>query len=146
MQTGYGISVGEPLEKAMKRLPRHDEEAIARKFDQWSRQPFSEYLAHLMSKAPEGDDLEAWARRSPDRWGQLVAIFAKLAGFTEKSETFNYNLNVNAVAALPDSALKDQVQRLAGMMALGQQASEINTIKDITPDAEVVSEDPPGSP
>jgi hypothetical protein len=54
--------------------------------DQQSRDPFRDLLADVLGSAPAPEAMHALAQRNPDRYGQLLAIVARLAGYNEKLE------------------------------------------------------------
>jgi hypothetical protein len=50
------------------------------------RRPFRRELARILGCAPTDAAIVKFSRRFPDRWGQLVAIFGRLAGYSERLE------------------------------------------------------------
>ena len=50
----------------------------------YSRDPFKGILATALQCQPTTKEMQAFATKSPDRWAQLVAIFARLSGFTDQ--------------------------------------------------------------
>ncbi len=67
-------------------LPRLDGRAVAAHIDQLSREPFRELLKRLLEAEPSVEAVQAYAERHPDRWGQLVTMIGKLAGYHERLE------------------------------------------------------------
>lgn len=79
-----------------------------------SRGPFQQVLIDIMGCQPTIESIKAFADKSPDRWGQLVAIMAKLAGFNDKIEiTGNIALEV---AGMSDAQLMDALRTSIGPM------------------------------
>jgi hypothetical protein len=54
--------------------------------DQHSRDPFKALLSEVLGSAPTPEAVYALAQRNPDRYGQLLAIVARLAGYSDKVE------------------------------------------------------------
>lgn len=72
-----------------------------------SRDPMRETLAMLLACAPTPEEIRAAARKSPDRWGQLVAIFARASGYSERLEVEG-DIGFT-VKHLSDSELRDRL-------------------------------------
>src|SRR5262245_7482593 len=54
--------------------------------DGMSRDPFKDLLADILGNAPTPEAIYALAQKNADRYGQLLAIVARLAGYNEKLE------------------------------------------------------------
>ena len=65
-------------------LPRLDGKAVAAHIDQLSREPFRDLLKRLLEAEPSVEAVREYAERHPDRWGQLVTMIGKLAGYNER--------------------------------------------------------------
>ena len=95
-------------------LPRLDGNAVAAHIDQLSREPFRDLLTRLLECEPDPDKVKAYAEKYPDKWGQLVTMIGKLAGYHERLEVANSH--VVALAQLSDSELMgrlgDSLERL----------------------------------
>ncbi len=79
----------------------------------YSREPFHDILASLLAAQPDPEAVKEFARKYPDRWAQAVAIFGRLAGFSEKIKV-ETNITLK-VAGMSDAGLLnrlDQVQAL----------------------------------
>ena len=77
---------------------------VHEKVAQLSRSPFREQAARILACAPTNEAIVNLAERNPDRWGQLLAIVARLAGYTDKLEV---EATVHAkVSAMSDSELQ----------------------------------------
>lgn len=77
-----------------------------------NRQPFMEVMALCLAARPTPKRLAEFAADYPDRWANMCAIFAKLSGFSEKTEvkaTF-----VHAIADLSDAELRGYLSQLSG--------------------------------
>ena len=48
------------------------------------REPFQKLLVDVIRGAPTVENIQAYAARFPDKWGQLAAIMARLAGFNDE--------------------------------------------------------------
>ena len=84
-----------------------------------SRSPFAEKLASFMDAGPNERQVKRWAKKNPDRWGQLIAIFARLTGYSEKVQVDN-NILVK-ILHMSDSEVDQELAKLEG------------DFKDITP-------------
>ena len=73
-----------------------------------NRQPFRDVLDDLLEAKPEVEALQQWARKTPDRWGQAVAIFARLGGYHEK-------LQVEHEVRPENLSLAELLERLEGV-------------------------------
>ncbi len=95
-------------------LPRLDGKAVAAHIDQLSREPFRDLLKRLLEAEPSVEAVRKYGERHPDRWGQLVTMIGKLAGYHERLEVANSH--VVALAQLSDSELMgrlgDSLERL----------------------------------
>ena len=84
---------------------------IAEKIAQLSRSPFREQAARILACAPTGGALVDLAERNPDRWGQLLAIVARLAGYSDKLEV---EASIQAkISCMSDAELAQQIQLLS---------------------------------
>ena len=66
--------------------PMLDPDTIAAEIGALSRGPFRQVLARLLACAPSDEAITKQAENHPDRWGQTVALIARLGGFNEKLE------------------------------------------------------------
>ena len=89
-----------------------------------SRQPFRDLLAMILGCPPDEESLRAYAKRCPDRWGQLAAIFARLTGFTEKIQ-----VETNFATTVQQMSDMELMQKLAD---LEKQLKEIGITEDNT--------------
>jgi hypothetical protein len=51
-----------------------------------SRSPFRDQVVRILSCAPSDGAIVELAEKHPDRWGQLLALVARLGGYNEKLE------------------------------------------------------------
>ena len=86
-------------------LPRLDGEAVRAQIAMLQREPFRELCAALLNCAPDEEALSAFARKSPDRWMQAIAIAGRLSGYTEKIEARETNLYMQ-INVLSDADLR----------------------------------------
>ena len=82
-------------------------------FENLSRSPFREILSDLVQAAPKLQRFRQWARKHPDRWGQLVKTFAGLSGYADKTE--HHTTGLLAVMHMSDSQL-EKALRDAGLV------------------------------
>jgi hypothetical protein len=71
---------------ARKKTRQINNDAVREQLDGMSRDPFRDLLADVLGSAPTPDAVHDLAQRNPDRYGQLLAIVARLAGYNEKLE------------------------------------------------------------
>ena len=69
-----------------RRYNRVSRYELRERLEQYSRQPFGDVLHELLQCRPEREALAKWAERNPDKWAHAIEIFAKLNGYTEKTE------------------------------------------------------------
>lgn len=101
----------------MPKAPQMDPEAIRENIDALSRDPFREQLATWLQAAPQGDSIEEWANRHPDRWAQGLAIVGRLAGFSDKLEVEG---TIQHVHELSDAEIIQRVQQLRAQAIDGE--------------------------
>lgn len=105
----------------MPKRPLLTPEEIEVQLDSLSRQPFRQVLADVLASAPSMDDIRGFASRNPDRWGQLLAIVAKLGGYHDKLEVEgNMRLKVEDMS---DAELVERIKQLEGE-SRGQEDSK----------------------
>lgn len=96
------------------RPPQLDGDMIAAHVANLSRAPFRDLLMRLLEAEPSVEAVQAYAERHPDRWGQLVTMVAKLAGYHERLEV--ESSHSVALRQLSDSELMgrlgDSLERL----------------------------------
>lgn len=49
-----------------------------------SREPFRQLLNRVLESQPDTESLKEFARQYPDRWGQLLSIVSRQAGYHDK--------------------------------------------------------------
>ncbi len=98
-------------------IPRLDGKAVAAHIDALSREPFRDLLKRLLEAEPSVEAVQAYAERHPDRWGQLVTMIGKLAGYHERLEV--ESSHSVALRQLSDSELMGRLQD--GLEQLGLQ-------------------------
>ena len=83
----------------------------ARQFiDDLDRTPFKDFLSVLLGCHPTPEAIKQFANSQPDRWGQAVNLFSKLAGYTEEiSVTHNI---FAAVKVMSDMDLEREIGSL----------------------------------
>jgi hypothetical protein len=88
-----------------------------------SRAPFQRPLARLIAAEPTQAELAAFARKSPDRWGQVIAIFARGSGFSDKID-----LDVDVNIAVKISRMSDAEK----LRLIAEYEAKLKSI-DVTP-------------
>lgn len=73
-------------------------------FENLSRSPFREILSDLVQSKPSLNRFRAWARKHPDRWGQLVKTMAGLSGYADRTET--HSTGLLAIMQMSDSQIE----------------------------------------
>jgi len=63
-----------------------DKEKIRAELERLSRQPFRDMLSMLLAANLTQEDIDAFAKKSPDRLAQSIAIMGRLSGFNDKLE------------------------------------------------------------
>ena len=66
--------------------PQYDNAGLLEALENRSRGPFRALLARVLGSAPSEEAIATLAEKHPDRYGQLLAIVARTAGYTEKLE------------------------------------------------------------
>ena len=69
-----------------KRVRQIKTEDVRAALDAMSRDPFKDLLGDILGSAPAPEAIYALAQKNPNRYGQLLAIVARLAGYNEKLE------------------------------------------------------------
>ena len=85
------------------------------------RKPFLSSLARILGAEPTVETLKNFANKTPDRWGQLVAIFARLGGYHEKIQVDNVNITI---LAMSDAQI---------MHKLPELESQFGALRSVTP-------------
>ncbi len=80
----------------------------------YSREPFHDILASLLAAQPDPEAVKEFARKYPDRWAQAVAIFGRLAGFSEKIKV-ETNITLK-VAGMSDAGLLDRLEQVRALL------------------------------
>jgi len=88
---------------------------IAERVAVLSRSPFRDQVARILNCAPTDEAIVALAEKNPDRWGQLLAIVARLGGYTEKLEV--EGTLVHTVNALSDAELAAKIAAFDQLLA-----------------------------
>jgi len=120
-------------------------------FHAMSRAPFRDELARLMRIPKSRKAFRTWANKSPDRWAQAVAIFARLGGYSDKTEVEIHGTLAHKLAelqGLSDAQLEalDRQRQDERIKALGSGV----TLSPATPDGKgsglpAAPPHPPGS-
>ena len=118
--------------KPPKRATLNKEE-LTQHLNAMSRGPFQQALVDIMGCQPTVEAIRQFADKSPDRWGQLVAIMAKLAGYHDKLEIeANLTMNINSMS---DAQLMDT---LAETLPLMKQEDGTFSVEDEPPNPDQI--------
>ena len=104
----------------------------------YDRQPFIELLAAWLECAPTMEAVHAFAVRSPDKYATAITQIARVAGYTEKTES-THNINVN-VGQMSDSQIEDQLRQMQRKLGLTDDREVIDD-HDVIDDCEVIDID-----
>lgn len=103
-----------------RKRPKFSADDLRLRLRQYDRTPFLELLQHWLENSPRTEDIERLVKRSPDKFISALATLAKIAGFTEKTEsTVNINMNISQMS---DSQLEDELKRQAAQLGLAIDA------------------------
>ncbi len=108
-------------------LPRLDGKAVAAHIDQLSREPFRDVLKRLLEAEPSIEAVQAYAERHPDRWGQLVTMIGKLAGYHERLEVESSHSVV--LAQLSDAELSERLMTSLEKLGIPVKAGDVIDLK-----------------
>ncbi len=99
----------------MKRdaLPAFDGDDVRVQLDNMSRQPFKDLLSAVIEAAPDEEALALFARKSPDRWGQLLAILGRLSGYSDRIA-----IDASLAVRVPEMSDGEILGRLAELATL----------------------------
>ncbi len=104
-------------------LPRLDGKAVAAHIDQLSREPFRALLTRLLECEPDPEKVKAYAEKFPAKWGQLLSMIGRLAGYHERLEVANSH--VVALAQLSDAELMGRLQEKLQNLGIDPQAFKL---------------------
>ncbi len=94
--------------------PQIPADTIARNIAILSRSPFRDKVAEILLNGPSAGAIGALAEKNPDRWGQLLAILARLAGYTEKLEV--EGTLTHRIEDLSDAQLEAELASMRGRL------------------------------
>jgi hypothetical protein len=78
----------------------------------YSRGGFQRVLASLLEASPSPARIKQWASHNPNKWAQMVKIFALLSGYTEKTESI-ITLETKHIISMSDAELLTRLQQQA---------------------------------
>ncbi len=102
--------------------PRLDGDQVAAHVANLSREPFRDLLMRLLEAEPDAEKVKAYAEKYPDKWGQLLSMIGRLAGYHERLEVANSH--VVALAQLSDSELMGRLGDSLEQLGIDPQALE----------------------
>lgn len=104
---------------------------LTQQFSGYDRSPFIAHLAEACGCLPSTDELRKFARKRPAQFAQYVATFAKLAGFTDRTESINLNV-MTSLQSMSDIELEDELRKLNAKLDTQRALNDRSAI-DITP-------------
>ncbi len=103
--------------------PQLDGDMIAAHVANLSREPFRDLLMRLLECEPDPEKVKAYAEKYPDKWGQLLSMIGRLAGYHERLEVANSH--VVALAQLSDSELMGRLGDSLEQLGIDPQAFKL---------------------
>jgi hypothetical protein len=82
----------------------------------YSRDPFRKVLAKWLKNGPTDEDIQAQAKKHPDRWAQGTAMLGKLSGFSDRLEV-DVSGELHHVHHLSDLELEAELTQLEQKIA-----------------------------
>ena len=108
-----------------KRAEKISSEELYEQIQALSPEPFRDLLTRVLNAEPSQEALQAFADKHPDRWGQLVAIVAKPAGYSDKDRS-RTEVNVYAqINQMSDAELLVNLENWFRRMGVEPPATEI---------------------
>lgn len=98
-----------------------DPDAILGHLQVLSANPFQETLSRVLAAEPDPDSMKKWAERSPDRWAQCVAIFARLSGYSDKTINVRGQIDVR-IHEMSDAECKVELARQLKALGMDEEA------------------------
>lgn len=124
-----------PLVPQGFRAPQLDLALIREHLDALTRSPFKDALTQIMGAQPDIENISLYASKYPDRWGQLVAIFARLAGYTPELK-IEGTIHTKA-QSMSDSELTKELERIRKLLdkdeAIGDAIPSLKNNMPVTP-------------
>jgi hypothetical protein len=103
--------------------------AMQQQFAGLDRTAFAEQLALVMMQRPTDARVKAFANKFPDRWANMIATFARLAGFTDRSESVNLHAFVS-LQSLSDIELEAELSKLTSQLDTQRASNNSLTVVD----------------
>lgn len=94
--------------------PQMDPTTIHQQIANLSRSPFRDKVAQILECGPTDGAIVALAEKNPDRWGQLLAMLARLAGYTDKLEV--EGSITHRIDGLSDAQLEAEIAAFKSIM------------------------------
>jgi hypothetical protein len=121
--------------RVQRRLsPRFTGTELRKRLTSFDRAPFTDILSEWMMAAPSPEAVEILAETDPAKYIQALASLARIAGYSDKTETsvdITHNYRV-----LSDSQIEDRLSSLASQLGLprekllGSQVTDLDIIQD----------------
>lgn len=91
------------------RKPLFDADDVRSRLRMYDRTPFLTVLQQFIQQGPTDEAIQKMAEKWPEKWVAATVQLARIAGFTEKTES---TLNVNvSIGNMSDSQLEDDLNR-----------------------------------
>lgn len=125
-----------------RQQPKFNGEELRAQLQAYDRRPFQDLLAEWINASPDPERVAEFADKHPDKFISSMSSLARIAGFTEKTETL-VDITVN-YRALSDSQLEDRLAQLQAQLSDPQSGPR--SIESQVVDAEEIStaENPQG--
>jgi hypothetical protein len=105
-----------PSVQPRQRRPKYTGTELRKALTAYDRQPFTDLLLEWFAECPRPEDIRQLAEKDPQKWVQSMASLAKMAGYTDKTET-SVDVTVN-YKGLSDSQIEDRLRQLANRVGL----------------------------
>jgi hypothetical protein len=112
----------------MPATPTPTKTEILDHLERLNRTPFRDILAEALGCAPNAKAMRKYFNRFPDRFAQTITQFAKLAGYSEKTEINQTNIYA-IIAGASDAELMARLTK--ALETLGTQPTP-KTIEHVT--------------
>ena len=99
-----------PLTQGFRHCPKLDLDVVRKHLDNLTRSPFRDILTDVIAASPTIDNIMEYGAKYPDRWGQLLAILARLSGYTPELK-IDGSIEVTA-KDMSDSRLNEELVRI----------------------------------
>ncbi len=108
------------------RPPQLDGDEIAAHVANLSRAPFQDLLRIVLEAQPDVASIREHGQRFPDRYGQLLVMCSRLAGYSDKlAVDHSHTLNVVELMQLSDAELSERLQTALAKLGIPVNAGDV---------------------